>query len=483
MAKFRIGIQQDLVTIICYSEDHALMVRNTVPVELYEGIYGDIATRVYDYIDKYNGPPKDHVADLLHDYLHGDDKRRKETFQNTLLNIKENSENLNPQFAIDEAITFVKRQRLKGAVIEAAELLQDQEGQPDLEERIEQILMSAVNSRLESFDVGTFLGDAEKSLRYLDDNDEYMPTGIRDLDRYRVGPVRGGMWLFLAAAKRGKTWMLANIAKACFLARYRVLHITLEMSEQKVAKRYHQTLFAMANNRQEIDITRIKRDKKGHVLRLDPDTVKPRLSLDDPEIRAKLKKKIAAFGRRLDRIVIKEFPTGSLTVRQLESYLDSLEQASGFVPDLLILDYPDLMDIESGDRDQHRHKLSRLMINLRGLAGKRNFALAVVSQINRGGAEKKLATETSVAEDWSKIANADTVLVYNQTQAERDLKLARLYVAAAREDMDKFIVLVSQSYATGQFALDSAVLKKAKQYDRMVKDLAGDSYDDDDEDD
>jgi len=49
--------------------------------------------------------------------------------------------------------------------------------------------------------------------------------------------------------------------------------------------------------------------------------------------------------------------------------------------------------------------------------------------------------------------------------------------------MDKFIVLVSQSYATGQFALDSAVLKKAKQYDRMVKDLAGDSYDDDDEDD
>ena len=63
-----------------------------------------------------------------------------------------------------------------------------------------------------------------------------------------------------------------------------------------------------------------------------------------------------------------------------------------------------------------------------------------------------------VAEDWSKIATADNVLTYSQTKYERPLGLARLFVSNGRNDEDKFEILILQSYAIGQFCLDSTYM-------------------------
>jgi hypothetical protein len=85
----------------------------------------------------------------------------------------------------------------------------------------------------------------------------------------------------------------------------------------------------------------------------------------------------------------------------------------------------------------------------------RNFAAVTASQINRAGAGLKFARETDIAEDFSKIAVADTVLIMNQLPEEKDQGLARLYVAVSRNERDKFSVLITQNYDIGQFALTS----------------------------
>jgi hypothetical protein len=54
-----------------------------------------------------------------------------------------------------------------------------------------------------------------------------------------------------------------------------------------------------------------------------------------------------------------------------------------------------------------------------------------------------------------KLATADTVLTYSQTDAERKQGLARLFVAAARTEEDRFEILLSQNYEIGQYALSS----------------------------
>jgi len=151
-------------------------------------------------------------------------------------------------------------------------------------------------------------------------------------------------------------------------------------------------------------------------------------------------------------LVIRQFPTGALTVRELKAYLDSLEMSQRIVPDLLLVDYADLMSV--GTRD-YRHELSTLYKDLRGLAVERNIAVATASQANRESSGKKFITGRGVAEDFSKIATADVVITYNRTEAEMRLGTARLYVDKGRNEEDKFSVLIAQNYKTGQFCLGS----------------------------
>jgi hypothetical protein len=65
-----------------------------------------------------------------------------------------------------------------------------------------------------------------------------------------------------------------------------------------------------------------------------------------------------------------------------------------------------------------------------------------------------------VAEDWSKVATADTVLTYSRTAEEYNAGLARIFVERARGEADQFIVLVTQQYGIGQFCLDSTYMSK-----------------------
>jgi len=132
-----------------------------------------------------------------------------------------------------------------------------------------------------------------------------------------------------------------------------------------------------------------------------------------------------------------------------------LENNNRFVPDLLVLDYPDLMDI---DKDNYRLGLDEVYKQVRGICVQRNLAGAVVSQGNRSSERAKKVKNDNVAEAWSKIAHADCVITYNQTEPEHQMGLARLYVSAGRNDEDKITIIISQNYAMGSFVVDSVLM-------------------------
>jgi hypothetical protein len=68
-----------------------------------------------------------------------------------------------------------------------------------------------------------------------------------------------------------------------------------------------------------------------------------------------------------------------------------------------------------------------------------------------------------IAEDFSQGMTADVVLTYNCTPEERALGLARIYVAASREEEGEFTVLISQDYRTGQFCRSCVRMSKQTQ--------------------
>jgi hypothetical protein len=253
------------------------------------------------------------------------------------------------------------------------------------------------------------------------------------------------------------SWSLIHLAKMALMHRIKVCHITLEMSEARCAQRYFQTLFALPKRAGTYNTTRLELNDVGHITGLEDRRVTPKLALNNPHIRRKLSRKIKRWsGRLLKNIYIKQFPTGSLTVQQLEGYLDNLEVTQQFIPDLLIVDYPDLMRL---DKDNVRGSLDEIYKRLRGIAVTRNIALAIVSQSHRESAKAKQVGAENVSEAYSKVMHADTIITYSQTETEHKLGLARLHVAGGRNDEDKLSVVVTQQYGIGNFVIDSALMR------------------------
>lgn len=449
-------LTENLLVLLTYDETRAKLVRGAVSVELFGGPYRPIATCIYAYLDRYGKPPGDHLPDLLADKLDANkNKNEARLYNDIVIAIHDAKAGVNAEYIMAQLELFVRRQSLRAASIDIVKALQ-RDTEESLEEA-ERLIGEARRVNLNTFDPGTRLSDRKKALAFLDVQEDTFPIGVPELDKRGFGPVRKGLWLYISDTKTGKSWMLGQLAKACLLQQRKVLHISLEMPEARVSQRYFQSLFGMAKRSEPVEVTRLATTANGE-LKLEFGKVAPVIALDDAAIRKHLVERIDKWANRLlDNIIVKDFPSKSLTLSQLATYLDTLEVTERFVPDLLLLDYPDLMKL--GDREP-RFELDELYQSLRGLAGQRNLALAVVSQSHRQASKAKLVGRENVAEAYSKVQHADVAVTYSQTPQERKLKLARLHVTAGRYDEDRITVVISQNYAMGRFVVDSALMTK-----------------------
>lgn len=448
------ALQENILILLVWDKNHARIIRGIVDVALFGGPYRLLVTRIFDYIDKFKKPPGDHLPDLVTDKLEGENKREGALYAEIIEHLYAAKDGVNATYVMSQLEIFVKRQSLRSIAVDLAKALQ-RDTEASLEEA-EQLLARANKATLSVFDPGVRLSDKKRALEFLDSSTTGCPTGIPELDKRGFGPTRKELWLLIANTKKGKSWGLMHLGKMALMSRVKVLHITLEMSESRCAQRYYQALFAISKRKETFQTTKFKRDDLGRIEGFDDVRITPRLSFDDPSIRRKLEGKIDKWALRLlDNILIKQFPTGSLTVRQLTAYLDNLEATERFVPDLLLLDYPDLMKVPS---DNYRLGLDEIYKDLRGLAVSRNFALAVVSQSHRAAAKSKQVGAENVAESYAKIANADTIITLSSTEQEAKLGLARLHVAAGRNDADGCTIVISQNYGTGNFVFDSSLM-------------------------
>lgn len=448
------AVQETLLVLLCFQDKHARYIRNAVDLSLFESSYREIAKACYEYLDRYGEAPKDHIDEQLDYLLEGEDRQKAYHFGELLTYLHKSRESVNAEYALDRLNTFVRQQSLKRSILEAVDILQtESEDAPD---RAEQVILQGVKTRTNVFDSGTFLADYNRSLKFLDtDTREIFPTGVKELDQRGLGPLRGGLYLFIAPPKGGKSFFLVNLAKRAMLRRHKVCHVSLEMSEEEMSQRYMQSLFAIPKRKAQLSSVTFSTDSLGRMSSIDQHSITPQMALSDPDIAKKIRTKADRFRARLENMVIRQFPTGSLTVHGLAAYLDMLEDTQGFIPDLLILDYADLMKIKA---DNYRIELGQIYKELRGLAVERNIALATATQANREGADSKRIKSTNVSEDFSKIGTADIVLTFARTDMERENGLGRIFVSAARNDEDHIEIAIAQNYGIGQFVTDSALM-------------------------
>ncbi len=442
------AMQENVLTLLCVSDQHCQLIRNAVPSHLFSTfLYRDIVDRVYDYVDRFKKAPGEHLPDLCEDLLTS--KEKGENTKVILMAIRDLSDGLNEEYVLSQLQHFTRQQQLKLGIMQGAEAIQA--GKLD---EAEAIIEKSMRGRLAMFDPGLGLEGALKKLKEGKDDTQRLVVGIPELDKYGFGPGKKELHMLMAPPKRGKTWWLVHLAKYALLQHWRVLYITLEVSEEIIGRRVLQSLFSMTlRETKELYSTVFEVDSLGRLTGFGKQVLE-RPAITSPETLKSLGKKIAGF-RQKKNLVIKSFPTASLTMAGLRAYLDALETMHHFSPDLILVDYADLMRV---DPNNYRISLGTVYKELRGLAVERNLAIATASQTNREGSTAKLINDTHTAEAYSKIADVDAAISYNQTRDERDLKTARLYVMAGRNDRDRYSVLLSQNYEIGQFAMQSRML-------------------------
>src|SRR5882672_3016609 len=236
-------LSDNILCLLGYSDRYAGIVRNSVPLNLYPGPHRILASRIYDFIDRHHAPPKDHISDLMADKLEVE-STESNLYKNLILNIRNAQEGLNTEYIIHQLEIFIKRQSLRSIAVELTKALQ-RDTEDSLEEA-EKLISQSRQSQLQLFNPGTRLSDKNKALSFLDFSNDCFPTGIAELDKRNFGPTRKELIMLIGPPKGGKSFWLTHLGKMAIMQRLKVAHITLEMSEGRVAQRYFQTLYSVA---------------------------------------------------------------------------------------------------------------------------------------------------------------------------------------------------------------------------------------------
>lgn len=125
-------------------------------------------------------------------------------------------------------------------------------------------------------------------------------------------------------------------------------------------------------------------------------------------------------------------PGKSFSIRDLKGTLDYWEIAEGFAPDVLVIDYADIMasDLVRGDE---REKVNDTWVKLRALAQEKNILIITATQGNRGSIKKENLEGEDIGEDIRKIQHTTAAYGLNQNKKEKFDNILRVTPMVVRE--------------------------------------------------
>ena len=208
---------------------------------------------------------------------------------------------------LDEIEEFCKNRALADAVLSAVDLI-EKGNYSEVEKRVRDAILISLQS-----DIGTdYFEDPRARLLRIKDNNGQVSTGWRDVDDKLYGGVnRGEITIWCAGSGVGKSLFLQNIAINFAQQGLNVIYITLELSEELCSMRMDSMLSQVPTK----EIFR---------------------KLDEVEIRVK------QAGNKSGGLHVKQLPQGS-TCNDLKAYLKNYEIETQKRPDVLVVDYLDLL--------------------------------------------------------------------------------------------------------------------------------------------
>jgi replicative DNA helicase len=136
-------------------------------------------------------------------------------------------------------------------------------------------------------------------------------------------------------------------------------------------------------------------------------------------------------------LIVKEYPTKSASTRTLMNHLEKLK-VRGIVPDMIIVDYGDLLRPISSQKEK-RNELESIYEEMRGLAQHNECCIWTASQTNRSGLNAEVITMEAISEAFNKCFVADFICTISRTVEDKQNNLGRMFVAKNRNGPDGIV--------------------------------------------
>jgi len=176
-------------------------------------------------------------------------------------------------------------------------------------------------------------------------------------------------------------------------------------------------------------------------------------AFDVGTISKRMKAARAMFG---DLVRLKCYPRFSASVSDISRDLDLMEAVEGFIPDIIIIDYADILKPEN-DRISGVEKEDETWKMLARLASERRALLVVPTQLTKEALEAVLIKQKHTARWVGKLGHVDVMLSVNQTTSEKRQGRLRIGTLLHRHDPfdEQKTVTLLEKRGLGQVHLDS----------------------------
>ncbi len=303
-------------------------------------------------------------------------------------------------YASAEIENFCKNKAIEWAVYSAPKFIENGEYG-----KIEQNIKDAITVGLHK-NVGLdYFLDPEDRLRRLQLNNKPISTGWIELDELlNGGLLRKELTISAAASGVGKSLMMSNLARNFSKQRLNGIYITLELSEEVVAKRFDSMFSGIGQSEIFKNMSNVARQ-------------------------------VEKEGTMSGKMFVKRMPESTTNMNIIRSYLKEFYMIHSIEPDYIIIDYMDIMTSNQSISAENMFVKDKYIAEeIRSAGNDYNTIMITASQLNRSSHEIDLSDlgHSQIAGGISKINTADNLIAIIQNDKMRSMKQYMLKLLKTR---------------------------------------------------
>ena len=370
-----------------------LTVRDTLQEEYFDAdAHKWILKEIVNYFDKYHTTITMDVLKIELVKIENDVLKTaiKEELRNSYQASQQDLEYVQEEFT-----TFCKNQKLKQALMDSADLL-NQGDYDSIRGMIEQALKAGMDKNIGH----EYLKDVES--RYREDYRPTVPTPWRVLnENFQGGMGPGDLGIVFGNPGGGKSWMMVAMAAHAVQQGFNVIYYTLELGEDYVGKRFDCYFTGYS-----IDEVNNHRSKVEEVIKELP-----------------------------GKLIVKEYAPKSATVTTIKSHIQKCEDMD-FKADMVIIDYVDYLRAPSKKYSERKDAIDDIFVAVKGLAKDLKIPVLTPSQVNRMGAKDAIIEGDKAAGSYDKLMVADFAISLSRQKEDKVNGTGRVHIMKNRYGMD-----------------------------------------------